>query len=146
LSTSSAGRGWSHLPGARAGETGDADNAFDFRHELAAAQVGLDDVADGGGRSATRSTSHFVAFEIDQRQAFVGGGDGEGAHRGDAFVANALGVGQHQAAEIVAVQLKLTLDMAGFVTYSAWALGSSGERGSTGSVSTLRAWAMYSLW
>ena len=60
------------------------------------------------GRSATLDPADFVAFEIDQRKAFVRGGDGEGAHWVTPSWWDAVfGVGQHQAAEIVALQLEV---------------------------------------
>jgi hypothetical protein len=50
--------------------------------------------------------------------------------------------GQHQAAEIVALQLEICVGHGWFRDLFGVGFGKSGERGSTGSVSTLRAWAM----
>jgi hypothetical protein len=79
----------------------------------------------------------FVAFVIDQGNALVGGGDRKGADRNDAFMANSVFGQKDQPTVGVALQVEIAFVMA----YSAWALGRSGERGSDGSVSTLRAWA-----
>src|SRR5574343_1390338 len=127
-----------HLPGARAGEAGDGGDALDFRDEFAAGQFLLDQPGDGRRQVGQAvGPGDFVAFVIDQRNALIGRGDREGANRRDAFVDLAVFGGQDEATVAIALQLKVGVRHG----HSAWVWGSSGERGSDGSVSTLRAWA-----
>ena len=58
---------------------------LDFRHELAAGEFFLDQLADG--RRQVGEAVHpadFVAFAVDQGDAVVGGADRKGADRNDA--------------------------------------------------------------
>jgi hypothetical protein len=62
-----------------------SSDSFDFRHEFAARQFFLDQLADGRRQVGEAvHPANFVAFAIDQGDAFVGGGDREGADRRDA--------------------------------------------------------------
>src|SRR5574343_926099 len=79
------------LPGARAGKARYAGDAADFRHEFAAREFVLDQGTDGRRQVGNAvGPADFMAFEADQRNAFVRRGNRESAHRGDAFMALAV--------------------------------------------------------
>ena len=83
----------------------------------------------------------FVAVGADERYAFAGRADGKGAHRYHAFAHAAVGGGQYQPAEGVALQSEIRR-----AHHSSFALCSIVHAGSTvssRSTSMLRAWASY---
>ncbi|GAB1367823.1 hypothetical protein MASR1M42_03710 [Azonexus hydrophilus] len=96
------------LPGARAGEAGNAEELFDFRDEFTAGQVLFDQPAGIDGQVGELvDPGDFAAVLTDQRQPFFRGGNGEGADRGDAAVLLAvLGV-QDKAAVGVALECEV---------------------------------------
>src|SRR5574343_372058 len=97
-----------HLPGARAGEAGDGGDALDFRHEFAAGQFFRDQLRHGRRQVGQAvGPGDFVAFVIDQRNAFVGGSDREGADRRDAFMANSVFGQKNQPTVGIALQVEI---------------------------------------
>lgn len=70
------------------------------------AREGLDDDAARrlGELRQARDVDHFMATARDQRHAFIGRGQGKGAHRHHAVVAAAVGEGELEAAARVLAQ------------------------------------------
>ena len=68
-------------------KAGDLDDFFDFRHEFAAGEFFLDQLAEGRRQVGQAiGPADFMAFGVDQGDALVGRGDRKGAHRHDADV------------------------------------------------------------
>ena len=93
------------LPGARASKAGNADDGLDDRHELAAGEFAFHQLVQLGGQVVNPfDPGQLVTVRINQRDAVVGGTDGEGAHR-KSFLRFAFAAGEDEAPETVAVQL-----------------------------------------
>ena len=94
-----------HRPGARRREGADRVQPADLRHELAARQLLVDQRALRGRQVVQPiDPGQLVPLGAEQRQPLVGRGDRERAHRHHALVRDAVGAGQHQPAEGVALQ------------------------------------------
>ncbi len=95
-----------HLPGTGGGKARHGADARDGGHKLTRGQFLLDQRTHG--RRQLFQAGHpgqFMAVRPDQRQAFAGSGNGEGAHGRHAHMRGAVGRAQHQPAMGITVQV-----------------------------------------
>ena len=116
------------------------------RGEIARREVGLEQLAQGWGKLVEAlDPGAFAPIRAHQRQARVGPGEREGAHRHDARVAHALGVDEDDVPEGVAFESEVHTSPEGCAacvpSATATATRSSVARSVRFSLSAWRSWA-----